>query len=47
MESWADAYENGDDSLPPIPLQWLEDAKNSEDYNWTVVDNKKKSKLRR
>jgi len=40
-ESWADAYES-DDSLPPIPPEWLEDAKAAKEEEWTVVETKKK-----
>ena len=45
-ESWADAYES-DDSLPPIPPEWLRDAKAAQDSEWTTVETKKKPNRKR
>jgi hypothetical protein len=38
-ESWADAAEREDDTLPPLPMSWIK-APHEEDL-WTTVSKKK------
>jgi hypothetical protein len=45
-ESWADAVEKQDDTLPPLPLAWVKASNDTvkvwEEPEWTPVTHKKK-----
>lgn len=44
-ESWADAAEKQDDTLPPLPVAWLKDnntVKVWQEREWTPVEKKRK-----
>jgi hypothetical protein len=45
-ESWADAVEKQDDTLPPLPLAWVKASNDTvkvwQESEWTHVTHKKK-----
>lgn len=47
-ESWADAVEKQDDTLPPLPLAWLKASDKSVgiwcEPGWTTVEKKPRKK---
>lgn len=45
-ETWADAVEKQDDTLPPLPLAWVKASNDTvkiwQEPEWTTVEPKKK-----
>ena len=45
-ETWADAVEKQDDTLPPLPLDWVKASNDTvkiwQEPEWTTVEHKKK-----